>query len=77
MESIFQYSMPILGFVSGSVLHIAMVDLYNSHFSNEFLLYTFNLKRLNNISGYIGFLLGINYLYKGKPLLENIFRLDQ
>ena len=66
--SLFQYLMPILGFVSGSILHIVIVDLYNILFLNKYSLYTFNLRKLNNFSGYMGLILGLNYLNTGKPL---------
>ena len=66
--SLLQLAMPILGFVSGSVIHVAMVDLYESLFLNKYSLNTFNLRRLNNFSGYMGFLLGLNYLNTGKSL---------
>jgi len=59
---------PFIGFFSGGLIHVVTSDLYNFYFKN--INYDkVSFKRLNNLSAYLGFTLGLSFAYRGKPLL--------
>tara|TARA_B100001989_G_C24438119_1_gene412517 strand:+ start:567 stop:806 length:240 start_codon:yes stop_codon:yes gene_type:complete len=60
---------PFIGFFSGGILYVATSDLYNFYFKNIYYNKRISLKRLNNLSAYLGFTLGLSFAYRGKPLL--------
>ena len=60
---------PFIGFFSGGILYVVTYDLYNFYFNNINYHKRISLKRLNNMSAYLGFTLGLSFAYRGKPLL--------
>ena len=60
---------PFIGFFSGGILYVVTYDLYNFYFNNINYHKRISLKRLNNMSAYLGFTLGFSFAYRGKPLL--------
>ena len=60
---------PFIGFFSGRILYVVTSDLYNFYFNNINYNKRISLKRLNNMSAYLGFTLGLSFAYRGKPLL--------
>ena len=60
---------PFIGFFSGGLIHVVTSDLYNFYFKNIYNDKIVSFKRLNNLSAYLGFTLGLSFAYRGKPLL--------
>jgi hypothetical protein len=60
---------PFIGFFSGGIIHVMTSDVYNFYFNNTYYHKRISLKRLNNMSAYLGFTLGLSFAYRGKPLL--------
>ena len=60
---------PFIGFFSGGILYVVTYDLYNFYFNKINYHKRISLKRLNNMSAYLGFTLGLSFAYRGKPLL--------
>ena len=65
-----QLTFPLIGYVSGGLMKIAISDVYTYYVNKKPISNTFTFKNINNVGAYIGFVLGLTYVYRGKPLLH-------
>lgn len=59
--------LPVVGFVSGGLMHVMIYDVYHYYFKT-IQPQKMTWKRLHNFSAYFGLTLGLSALYRGKPL---------
>ena len=58
--------------ISGGVMWKTCNDVYNIHIHERFI-YKNDIKDfVSNLGTFIGFTLGVSYVYTGKPLLYNL-----
>ena len=65
-------SIVCLASISGGVIWKTCSDVYNIHIHQRFI-YKNDIKDfINNLGTFIGFALGVSYVYTGKPLIYNL-----
>jgi len=63
-------TMPLFGYISFGTIQLYSIWAYNFFVLNKKLYDTdVNFKTLNNRSAYAGFIVGVLFVYRGKPLL--------